>query len=85
MLAGTSRRRAPSEKAQAASTTKAGLTNSDGCTPKIHRLAPFTSTPKRMAAMTSVMPMQKTSNAARRTWRGDRKDVAIISMRAGMR
>ncbi len=38
VLPGTSRRLAPSEKAQAARITKAGLTNSDGWMPKIQRL-----------------------------------------------
>ncbi len=46
---GTSRRRAPSEKAQATMMTKAGLRNSEGCTvnPPMdsQRRAPFTSGP----------------------------------------
>ena len=54
-LPGTSLRRAPSENAQAARITKAGLTNSLGCTPKIQRLEPFTSWPNTSATMISVM------------------------------
>ena len=70
------RRRAPSEKAQAARTTKAGFTNSDGWMPKIQRLAPLTSWPNKSVATISTMPTIKTTRAARRTWRGDRKEVA---------
>ena len=50
MLPGTPLRAAPSEKAQATSTTKAGFRNSDGCTPKIQRRAPLTSWPKNSVA-----------------------------------
>ncbi len=75
--------RPPSAKAQAQSTTKAGLTNSDGCTPAIQRREPFTSTPNASARTISAMLTTKTISAARRTWRGERKDVAIISAAAG--
>ena len=53
-------RRPPSENAQAARITKAGLRNSDGwiATPasEIQRRAPFTSAPKSSVATTSAMP-----------------------------
>ena len=54
---GASRRCEPSEKAQAARMTKAGLTNSDGCSVTLpmfsQRCAPFTSGPNCNAANTS--------------------------------
>jgi hypothetical protein len=56
---GMSRRRAPSVKAQADSTTKAGFTNSDGWSPmppiEIQRCAPLISGPKCSARITSTM------------------------------
>ena len=53
-------RREPSAKAQAATITKAGFTNSEGCSPKgpmpIQRWAPLISGPNWMASTTSTMP-----------------------------
>ena len=46
--------RPPSVNAQAASTTKAGLMNSDGCTPMIQRREPLTSAPNISAATISA-------------------------------
>ena len=73
----------PSVKAQAASTTKAGLMNSDGCSPKIQRREPFTSAPNSSAATISVMLTRNSTSAARRTWRGDRNDVATSRIAVG--
>jgi hypothetical protein len=57
---GMSLRRPPSENPQAVRMTKAGLTNSDGCTPipasMIQRCAPLISGPNWKAASTSAMP-----------------------------
>ncbi len=75
--------RPPSVKAQAASTTNAGLMNSDGWRPKIQRLAPLTSAPNMSARMMSANDTAKVSNAARRTCRGERNEVAIISAAVG--
>ena len=76
--------RPPSVKAHAASTTNAGLMNSEGCSPKIQRLAPFTSAPNISARMIRASDTTKVSNAARRTCRGERKEVAIISAAVGI-
>ena len=62
--------RPPSANAQAASTTNAGLTNSDGCTPAIQRREPLTSAPNISASTTNVIATMKTINAVRRTPRG---------------
>ncbi len=63
--------RPPSAKAQAAITTNAGLTNSDGCTPPIHRREPLTSTPNISASTTSAIAIdeddqRRAAHAARR-------------------
>ena len=76
--------RPPSVKAQAARTTKAGLMNSEGCRPKIQRRAPLTSAPNMSARMMSANDTANVSNAARRTCRGDRNEVAIISAAVGI-
>ena len=76
--------RPPSVKAQAARTTNAGLMNSDGCRPKIQRLAPLTSAPNMSARMMSANDTANVSNAARRTCRGERNEVAIISAAVGI-
>ena len=70
-------------KAQAARTTNAGLMNSDGWRPKIQRRAPLTSAPNISARMMSANDTANVSSAARRTWRGDRNEVAIISAAVG--
>ena len=76
MLPGTSRRLAPSEKAQAARITKAGLTNSEGWMPKIQRGRP--SPRGRTAARRRSAPCQHEQAAGRRgaMSRGDRNEVA---------
>ena len=76
--------RPPSVKAQAARTTNAGLMNSEGCRPKIQRLAPLTSAPNMSARMMSANDTANVSNAARRTCRGERNEVAIISAAVGI-
>ena len=75
--------RPPSAKAQAHSTTNAGLTNSDGCTPAIQRREPLTSTPNISAATTSARLMAKTISAVRRTPRGVRNETPIITAAEG--
>ena len=76
--------RPPSVNAQAARTTNAGLMNSDGWRPKIHRRAPFTSAPNMSARMMSANDTTNVTSAARRTCRGDRNEVAIISAAVGI-
>src|SRR5271165_6599606 len=76
--------RPPSVKAQAARTTKAGLMNSEGCRPKIQRRAPLTSAPYMSARRMSRNDTTNSSNAARRTWRGVRNEVAIINAAVGI-
>ena len=71
--------RPPSVKAQAARITKAGLMNSEGCSPKIQRREPLTSAPNSSAATISAMLTTKRISAARRTWRGERNEVATSS------
>ena len=75
--------RPPSVKAQAARTTNAGLMNSDGWRPKIQRRAPLTSAPNMSARMMSANERMNATSAARRMWRGDRNEVAIISAAVG--
>ena len=57
--------------------------NSDGWRPKIQRRAPLTSAPNISARMISANETTNTTSAARRTWRGDRNEVAIISAAVG--
>ena len=74
-------RRAPSENAQAASTTKAGFTNSDGCMPSgpsmIQRCAPLISGPY-WNAQQDQRPCRRNRppSARRRRWRSDRNETA---------
>ncbi len=77
VLAGISGRRADSANSQAIRMTKAGLTNSEGCTltpaTTIQRRAPLISTPSHRVETTSARLMTKTTSAMRRICRGLRK------------
>ena len=88
-VVGISGRRVLSANAQAESTTKAGLRNSDGWMLMpirfIQRRAPFTSAPTTNVAHTSARLMKKTIIAVRRTCFGVRSDVAASTTRAGRR
>ena len=88
MLPGMSLRREFSVKSQADSTRKAGLTNSDGCSERprklIQRRAPFTSWPMNSVRNISTIEIENTINAVRRTLRGDRNDVAIMTPIVGI-
>ena len=75
--------RAPSASAQAVSTMKAGLMNSEGCRPSIQRREPFTSAPNISAAKISARLTANMINAARRTWRGARNDDATSRTAVG--
>ncbi len=64
--------------------TKAGFKNSDGWMPKIQRREPLTSWPNSSAATISAIDTMKTMSAARRTCRGDRKDVSSSTAMVGI-
>ena len=68
-------------------TTKAGFMNSDGWIDRpaksIQRRAPLTSTPMNSAATISTSATASTISAVRRTCRGVRNEVAIITASAG--
>ena len=89
MPPGMSRRCAPSENAQAATTTKAGFTNSEGCRPNepnwIQRCAPLISGPNFPARMQSATPQSQVPSARRRMPRSDRNETAQISRIVGAR
>ena len=84
-----SRRCAPSEKAHAATTTKAGFTNSEGWRPKepnwIQRCAPLISGPNLPASTLSRTPRSHVTRAKRRMWRTDRNDTATMRRIVGAR
>ena len=88
-LPGMSVRRVFSANSQATTTTKAGFMNSDGCSdrPKtsIQRRAPFTSMPTNSVASISTIETTSTISAVRRTCRGVRNEVPIITASAGTR
>ena len=88
-LAGISGRRADSENSQAASTTNAGLADSEAwiLTPRmvIQRREPFTSGPNSSVAMISATETANTTSALRLIWRGDRNDTPISTMNDGSR
>ena len=88
-VAGISGRRADSANSQAASTTKAGLADSEAwmLTPSsvIQRREPLTSGPNSSVATIRTMLIANTISAARRICRGDRNDTPIITMKDGSR
>ena len=65
--------------------TKAGLTNSDGWMPKIQRREPLTSCAEQQRGDDQRhADRRRASSAARRTWRGDRNEVATSSAADGI-
>ena len=86
---GMSRRCAPSEKAQAATTTKAGFTNSDGWRPKepnwIQRWAPLISGPSFTASRHPTTPKSHVIRARRRMPRRLRNETAQMMITVGTR
>ena len=88
-VAGISGRRADSANSQAASTTKAGLADSDAwmLTPirVIQRRAPLTSGPTSSVATISTTLIANTISALRRICRGDRNETPISTMKEGKR
>ena len=88
-VAGISGRRVDSANSHAASTTKAGLADSDAwmLTPisVIQRREPLTSGPISSVATISAIETANTISAVRRICRGDRNDTPIITMKDGSR
>ena len=88
-VAGISGRLVDSANSHAASTTKAGLADSEAwmLTPinVIQRRDPLTSGPINSVARISTTLTANTISALRRIWRGDRNDTAIITMKEGSR
>ena len=88
-VAGISGRRVDSANSHAASTTNAGLADSDAwmLTPisVIQRREPLTSGPSSSVATISTTLTANTISAVRRICRGDRNDTAIITMKDGNR
>ena len=88
-VAGISGRPVDSANSHAASTTKAGLADSEAwmLTPSsvIQRREPFTSGPTSSVATISAIEIANTISALRRICRGDRNDTAIITMNDGSR
>ena len=88
-VAGISGRRVDSANSQAASTTKAGLADSEAwmLTPirVIQRREPLTSGPNSSVATISAMLTANTISAVRRICRGDRNDTPISTMKEGSR
>ena len=86
-MPGTSRRFWLSLNSQAVSTTKAGLTNSEGCSETkpncIQRLAPLISGPTSMVAAISAMPTTKMMRLARRICFGVSVEAANMMTTAG--
>ncbi len=88
-VAGISGRRVDSANSHAASTTKAGLADSEAwmLTPisVIQRREPLTSGPISSVATISTMLTANTISAVRRICRGDRNDTPISTMKDGSR
>ena len=88
-VAGISGRRADSANSHAASTTKAGLADSEAwmLTPirVIQRREPLTSGPISSVATISAIETANTISAVRRICRGDRKETPISTMKEGSR
>ena len=88
-VAGISGRRADSANSHAASTTKAGLADSEAwmLTPirVIQRREPLTSGPISSVATISAIETANTISAVRRICRGDRNDTPISTMKDGSR
>ena len=86
-VAGISGRRADSANSHAASTTKAGLADSEAwmLTPirVIQRRAPLTSGPISSVATISTIETANTISALRRICRGDRNDTPIMHDEGG--
>ena len=86
ILPGTSGRRLPSAKSHAVMTMKAGLMNSEGWIDmparKSQRREPLISSPTNSTRIISARQTKSRSSAARRTWRGVRKESPIISAAA---
>ncbi len=78
-----------SANSHAASTTKAGLMNSEGWMVMLamvsQRRAPFTSGPTTKVASSSTRKTRNTPTHTRRSARGVRKEVRIITTAAGRR
>ena len=68
-------------------TTNAGFMNSDGCSDRparsTQRRAPLTSMPTNNVTSISTIDTTSTISAVRRTCRGVRKDVPIMTTSAG--
>ena len=88
-VAGISGRRVDSANSHAASTTKAGLADSEAwmLTPirVIQRREPLTSGPISSVATISAIETANTISAVRRICRGDRNDTPISTMKDGSR
>ena len=88
-VAGISGRRADSANSHAASTTKAGLADSEAWMLMpirvIQRREPLTSGPNSSVATISTTETANTISAARRICRGDRKETPISTMKDGSR
>ena len=86
-MPGTSRRFCASLNSQATSTTKAGLTNSDGCSETMpicsQRRAPLISGPTSMVSTMSAMPTMKMTRLARRICFGVSVEAANMMASAG--
>src|ERR1700749_1003870 len=88
-VAGISGRRADSANSQAATTTKAGLADSEAWMLRpskvIQRREPLTSGPSNSVATISTTETANTISAVRRICRGDMNDTASITTRDGSR